>query len=297
MKKIIKISFVILIMSSFLLAQNTQGAFMVSVGDQVKFKLLDSEISVEFGSLAEAFPGFLVNNTLVDIGTSFKLNVEEITATELDWNSTIGTNTMFGTCPLDISVAYSDIAMLLTGYNLMMLYDPMDIYTTGEIDAEYLDIFMFPPFVDTAPITWTMFETIITDQSSFLGSIFPFAPEINSDATFSDANDTMSAWWYFDFTVLMSPSPLMEITVMNDITFSYEMTTGILQEVIIDFQYNGTMDTSEFTVEMDQHLIQSDQSDFVEFLDDYKWYFIGGGGGLIVLIFGFAIIIRVIKRR
>ncbi|MCE7746667.1 MAG: hypothetical protein GPJ52_16185 [Candidatus Heimdallarchaeota archaeon] len=296
MKRIIKISFVIFIISSFLLAQNTQSVFNVSVGDQVKFKVLDSEISLEFGSLAEAFPGFLVNNTLVDIGTSFKLNVEEITASELNWNSTIGSNTMFGTCPLDISVVYSEIIYLLTGYNFMMLYDMSVIHSTGEIDAEYLDLFYFPPFVNTAPVTWTMFETLVTDQESLLNSIFIFAPEINSDATFSDANDIMTIWWYFDFTIQMSPSPLVEVTLMNDITFTYDMLTGILQETKIDLQYNGTYD-SEFFVEMDQHVIQSDQSDFVEFLDEYKWYFVGGGGGLIVLIVGFAIIIRVIKRR
>ena len=296
MKRIIKISFVVLIISSFLLAQNTQSVFNVSVGDQVKFKALNSEISVEFGSLAEAFPGFLVNNTLVDIGTSFILNVEEITATELNWNSTIGSNTMFGTCPLDISLAYSDIIFFLTGYSFMMLYDMAVIHSTGEIDTEYLDLFYLPPFVNTAPVTWTMFEALVTDQDTLLNSIFIFAPEINSDATFSDANDTMTIWWYFDFTVLMSPSPLVEVTLMNDITFTYDMLTGILQEVKIDLQYNGTYD-SEFLVEMDQHVIQSDQSDFVEFLNEYKWYFIGGGGGLIVLIVGFAIIIRVIKRR
>ncbi|MBK5114682.1 MAG: hypothetical protein JJE41_13750 [Candidatus Heimdallarchaeota archaeon] len=89
MKKIMKISLVILIVSSFIFAQNTQGNFIVSVGDQVKFKMLESEISVEFGNLAESFPGFLVNSTVVDVGTSFKLNVEEITLTELDWNTTI----------------------------------------------------------------------------------------------------------------------------------------------------------------------------------------------------------------
>ncbi|MBK5115034.1 MAG: hypothetical protein KGD59_14020 [Candidatus Heimdallarchaeota archaeon] len=297
MKKIMKISFVILIISSFLLARNTQSAFNVSVGDQVKFKVLDSEISVEFGSLAESFSGFLVNNTLVDIGTSFKLNVEEITASELDWNSTIGSNTMFGTCPLDISSAYTEIAMFLTGYSLMMTYDIMVIYSSGEIDAEYLDPFAFPPFVDTAPITWTSFESIVTDQATLLSSIFSFIPVINSDATFSDANDTMTIWWYFDFYMLVSPSPLMEISVINDVTFSYDMITGILQEVILDFQYNGTMDTSEFAVEMNQHVIQTDQSDFVEFLNEYKWYFIGGGGGLVVLIFAIAIVVRVIKRR
>ena len=283
-------------MCSFLLTQNTQSAFMVSAGDQVKYKVLDSEISVEYGSLAEAFPGFLVNNTLVDLGTSFKLNVEEITATELDWNSTIGSNTMFGTCPLDFTMVYSDIAMFLTGYNLMMLYDLAVVHTSGEIEAEYLEPFIFPPFVDTAPITWTMCEAIVTDQETLLSSIFMMVPEINSDATFSDANDTMTLWWYFDFTMLMSPSPLIEITVMNDITVSYDMTTGILQEVIVDFQYNGTYGDVEFIVEMDQHVIQTDQSNFVEFLDEYKWYFIGGGGGLIVLIIGFTIIIRVRKR-
>ncbi len=79
MKKIIKISLVILIVSSFIFAQNTQGNFMVSVGDQVKFKTLESEISVEFGNLADSFPGFLVNDTVIDVGTSYKVNVEEIT--------------------------------------------------------------------------------------------------------------------------------------------------------------------------------------------------------------------------
>ena len=141
-----------------------------------------------------------------------------------------------------------------------------------------------------------MCEAIVTDQETLLSSIFMMVPEINSDATFSDANDTMTLWWYFDFTMLMSPSPLIEITVMNDITVSYDMTTGILQEVIVDFQYNGTYGDVEFIVEMDQHVIQTDQSNFVEFLDEYKWYFIGGGGGLIVLIIGFTIIIRVRKR-
>lgn len=287
-----KISLVILIVSSFIFAQNTQGNFIVSVGDQVKFKMLESEISVEFGNLAESFPGFLVNSTVVDVGTSFKLNVEEITLTELDWNTTIGSNTEFGTCPL--AFPYTTLLMFLAGQDLSMLYDLATIYSSGVIEEKHLDLFYLEPFVDVAPITWTSFETIVTDQTTLLDSIFPFP--FTSNATYSDDNNTMTIWWYFDLYILFSPSPLSEITFMNDVTFTYDMTTGVLQEVLLDYQYNGTYLDFEFMIEMDQHVIQTDQSDFVEFLDEYKWYFVGGGSGLIALILTISIIARVRKR-
>lgn len=292
LKKIMKISLVILIVSSFIIAQNTQGNFMVSVGDQVKFKMLESEISVEFGNLADSFPGFLVNNTVIDVGTSFKVNVEVITLTELFWNTTIGSNTEFGTSP----VAYPDsiLSMFLAGQDSTFIFDLSGYYSSGVIPEKHLDLFYLEPFVDAAPITWTSFETLVTDQTTFLDLIFPYP--YTSDATYNDDNNTMTIWWFYDLSVLLSPSPLLEISIINDVTFSYDMTTGVLQEVLLDFQYNGTYMDFEFMNEIDQHLIQTDQSDFVEFLDEYKWYFVGGGGGLIALILAFTIIARVRKR-
>ena len=281
-----------LIISSFIFAQNTQGNFMVSVGDQYKFKMLESEISVEFGNLADSFPGFLVNNTVVDVGTSFKVNVEEITLTELDWNTTIGSNTEFGACP----VAYPDsiLTMFLAGQDSTFIFDLSGYYSSGVIAEKHLDLFYLEPFVDVAPAIWTQFEDLVNDQTTLLDLIFPYP--YTSDATYSDDNNTMTIWWFYDLYALLSPDPLLEISIINDVTFSYDMTTGVLQEVLLDFQYNGTYMGFEFMNEIDQHLIQTDQSDFVEFLDEYKWYFVGGGGGLIVIILTIAIIVRVKKR-
>lgn len=285
-----KISLVILILGSFIFAQNTQGNFMVSVGDQVKFKMLDSEISVEFGNLADSFPGFLVDDTVIDVGTSFKVNVEEITLTELDWNTTIGSNTEFGTCPVAFSTS---LLMFLAGQDSTFTFDLPTIYSSGVIPEKHLDLFYLEPFVDVAPAIWTQFEDMVTDQTTLLDLIFPYP--YTSDATYSDDNNTMTIWWYFDLTVLLSPDPLLEISIINDVQFSYDMTTGVLQEVLLDFQYNGTYMDFEFMNEIDQHLIQTDQSDFVEFLDEYKWYFVGGGSGLIALSLIFTII-RVRKK-
>ena len=155
LKKIIKISLVILIIISFIFAQNTQGNFLVSVGDQYKFKMLESEISVEFGNLADSFPGFLVDGTVVDVGTSFKVNVEEIRLAELDWNTTIGSITEFGTCPLAFS---SSLLMFLVGQDSTFLFDLSGYYSSGVIPEKHLDLFYLEPFVDVAPALWTQFE-------------------------------------------------------------------------------------------------------------------------------------------
>jgi len=61
LKRIIKISLVVLVLGSFILAQNTQGTIQVSVGDQVKFKVLKNEISVEFGASHFPFLNYNLN--------------------------------------------------------------------------------------------------------------------------------------------------------------------------------------------------------------------------------------------
>ncbi|NHJ47434.1 MAG: hypothetical protein FK733_06585 [Asgard group archaeon] len=292
MKKIIKLSIVILILGSFILAQNTQGVFGVEVGDQVKFKMLESKISVEFNGTAGSFSGFKADSTIIDVGTSFKVNVESITASELDWNSTIGSVTFDGMCPLALPIM--DLMEFLVGYQLAMTYDIMTIYNGGEMTPVYLDVFYFDPFVDTAPMNWDMFEYIVTEQGNTLNVFYSGITDY--DATCTTENNEMTFWWYFNFYQQMSPDPLTEMSIINDMTAIYDTTTGVLQEAIIDFQYNGTFGAVEMGLELDQHIVKSDQSDFVEFLDNNKWYFIGGGSGLIVLTLAIVIIVKIKKK-
>ncbi len=213
LKKIVKITLAIMIISTFIMTQNTHGLFGVAEGDKIGFKILASDISFEFGTLGESYSGFIVNQTVIEVGTSFDLLIEEITPTSLTWNSTIEGNDLQGTCSTDFDT--SIISDIFCGYHFSMMIDFNIIYTSGITNLEHLDLLYIPPFINIAPVTWALFEDMITGMDSAFGG---------------------------------NPN------------------------------------------------IQYDGSNFMEFLDTYKWYFIGGAGGLFILVITFTIIIKVRKR-
>lgn len=286
LKKLIKIIAVLLIFNSLLLTQTTQGSFGVTVGDKVKYRIKKSNIKVEFASLEEDFSGFIVSEYIADVGTSFRLEVAEITSTELNWKASIGGSPIQGNCPLTLTE--SDFVEIAIPNDFTYLYNLEAINSAGEIDIHHLLPVMVSPFLNVVPVTWETFEYFVENQSDLLAYAYYNVTDFDSTINFS--NDIMTLWWYFDSNTEVDSQT--EYYLTNDLTVIYNTLTGVLQEAKIVTQFSGTHQDNEFNITSNYHILQAN---FVEFLDEYKWYLVAIGG--VVMITIVVIVVIIVKKR
>ncbi|NHJ47737.1 MAG: hypothetical protein FK733_08115, partial [Asgard group archaeon] len=99
MKKFTKITLVMVIVCSFIMAQNIQAEFGVEVGQVVKFKIKEARNEITFANLADTFTGCIAGSSTIKEGSIIKVMVESITASQLKWNSTYESDPFTGICP------------------------------------------------------------------------------------------------------------------------------------------------------------------------------------------------------
>ena len=238
----------------------------------------------------------MVNETVFKEKTTIKILIESITASELKWNTTIGSTYITGTCPETVT-QQPYIDFLIRGKDLFIDAKITPIYSTGVIEPLYYDPLVFPLFISIAPVSWDVLEYLVLDQTWVLTNYIGLTYIDDYDSTYTDSNNTVSLdwWYYYDVDGMMPHDP--DLTYNCSTSFSYDKDTGILLNVDSFVDMTGEYQNTPFSVNSEYSIEKTDVSDFVEFLDEYKWYFIGGGGGLIVLIVTSTIVIRVIKRR
>ena len=294
LKKIIKISVIIFVLSSFILALNTHGAFGVEVGQVIKYKITKARNTITFEHLEETFAGYMVNDSIYEEDTTVKVTIESITASELKWNATIGGTPITEIVPETFPIqTYRDFLMRGTD----LYYDATigTIYSSGEIEPLYFD--PFPLFMDTASVSWDVLEGFVTYQYDELDLNIGIYVVDEYGSSYTDANDivTMNWWYTFEWFGIDPWEP--DILYNCSTSFSYGKTTGMLLHLDAVVNMTGEHQNTPYTALSEYSIEQTDVSDFAEFLSEYKWYFIGGGGGLIVLTVTSIIVIRVIKRR
>ncbi len=295
LNKQIKIIFAILLVGLIIIPQNTKGLFGVEVNHQTAYRISKASYDVTVDTAAEVFSGFLVDGDIIAENTVMVINVESIDPTELTWNSTVNNKTTTGIC----SDAFDSMAFtefVLSAQYLLQTWDMSTIISSGVIPPEYLDAFYLPLFVSIAPITWTSMEQISLDMGSYLDSTYGMIGivlDVN-EGNWTETSEVASFEYWYQFNYTISPSPPSYIE-MNSITnFKYDKTTGSLLEAEIDLDMQGYWGGYPFVILVDYFVEQTRLPfNFLEFLTENMWYFVGGGAGLVVI----AIIAIVFKLR
>ncbi|MHA1762064.1 MAG: choice-of-anchor S family protein [Candidatus Heimdallarchaeota archaeon] len=283
-----KTSIAILIICSFLMTQNTLGVFQMTTGDQVAFKIIEASYDIAVETTADAFIGCDNGGTIIAEGTTVVVEIGNITTTNLEWKTIGITPEITGTCPSDIYVTDFLEFALEVYFALISDIDLMEIINTGIIDPVYFDVFELPLFVDPKPQTWIIFDGLEVDIESAVTSIFGSWDSCVVDAVHSEANNVMTMSTSYSATYLMGPDNNYGLNSNN--SFSYNMTSGELLEVENHFIIDGVVNTAAFVIDSDYKIEQTDipveptpTGNFLEFLKENKWYFIGGGAGIIVI--------------
>ena len=75
------------------------------------------------------------------------------------------------------------------------------------------------------------------------------------------------------------------------------MVTGILLSMDSTVDVIGEYWDDEYTITSEYSIEKTDISDFMEFLTNNKWYFIGGGAGIVALAIIIPIVVVAVKRK
>ncbi|NHJ46362.1 MAG: hypothetical protein FK733_01115 [Asgard group archaeon] len=298
MKRKVKISLVLLLIcSSFLLAQNTQGVFQLEIGDQVAFQIVAASHEITVSSTSDTFEGCFNDGTIISNGTIIVVEVTNVTTDELKYKTTNITPEITGTYPSDISTTVY-FNFLVAVYLFLSDVDFVEIVSSGVIDPVYFNIFELPLFVDPKPQTWLDFAAIAPFIEGTLQSMFSTWDPLSVDATYSEVGDRMTMTLTFYASDVFDPTT--SIVLENYSLFSYNMTTGVLIDAGNYFTTSGTYQSAAFLTTSNYGIEQTDLPDtrfnFLEFLSENKWYFIGGGGG-VVLIITTVVVVSVIRKR
>ncbi|NHJ39925.1 MAG: hypothetical protein FK731_07815 [Asgard group archaeon] len=285
MKKILKISIVLLIIGSFFGMQNVQGVFQFEIGDKVAFEIVRAGHDITVSTTADRFIGCSNSGTILDNGTVIVVEVMNVTSTELKWNTTNLSPTIIGTCFDDINeMTYINfltdmIQFISTEFNFG------EIITSGVIDPIYFVPFEVPLFVDPKPETWILFGNIEGTAESLLASTFGGWTILANDVIHSEVNNLMNLSLVFAAANIIDVDN--DMALFTATLVSYNMTSGALQEAFIYYtvygKYSGVSFITYSEYKIKQTDVPTEPFNFLNFLKENKWYFIGGGAGVVAI--------------
>ncbi|MFW9922942.1 MAG: choice-of-anchor S family protein [Candidatus Thorarchaeota archaeon] len=292
----LKLISAVIIVNLIFVTTPTKGSFGVEVGQQYKFKIIDAYTGGYYDYITSEFEGFTYSENIIPTAEYLTVMIESISASALVWNSTLNGIPEHGYCFLPVEMT-PFLYSLLLGYSLLLEFNILSIQNSGEIDPYYLPPFIFPLFVDASPITWDTFDTMAENNESMFSSLASPFVDVSYDATKTETTEIYSMNWWFTGYTFQSLEPYAELSFYTNTTVSYDKSLGMLLASENIGQYNGTYDGDYYEFRLHHQVEQTDISDLMQFLEEYKWYFIGGGTGLVVLVLAVSIFIVVRKRR
>ncbi len=277
-----------LIICTFFTTQFTQGVFQKEVGDKVAYKITEACHDISVSSTTEAFIGCSNDGTIISNGSTIVVEVTEVTATELSWNTTNISPKIVGTCPSDIiMVPYTNFLAAVYTF-LVNDFDIATIISTGVIPPIYFDPFEVPLFVDPKPQTWIYFDSMEANLESIISSIFSSEDSCSVDVIHTEIDNKMILSIVLTASSVLDPTTNFALSNYN--SFSYNMTTGELLVAEMHYNIDGEYMSAPIATDSDYKIIQTavppDQPapfNFLEFLSENKWYFIGGAGGIVLI--------------
>ncbi len=293
--KNVKFVALIIILNLGLIIPSIQGTFGVEVGQKIKYKIINSYTGGYYDFLTSDFSGFTFSEDIIPTEEILTVMVESITVSDLTWNATLNGITEHGVCPLILD--QTDLVFaILTGFNLLFEFDLTAIASSGEIDPYYLPPFIFPLFIDASPSTWDLID-FLADNKETINPYASVFSEKTTEVNVIETTETYTFAWWFNGTIVYSVDPYEPLICFTNSTFTYDKAQGLLLHSENLGNFYGVCHSDYFDFRLEHQVTQTDMSDFEQFLYEYKWYFIGGGAGLAVLILSASILIGVRKRK
>jgi len=285
LKKILKTGIVLLIIGSFFSGQNIHGIFQFEIGDKVAYEIMRAGYDIKVSSTAERFIGCSNSGTILDNGTVIVVEVMNVTTYQLKWSTTNLSPTITSTCYNNIA-EMTYINFLIEVFNFLSTeFNIGEIFSTGIIDPIYFVPFEVPLFVDPKPDTWVLFDSLEGTTEAALASMVGSFTFVASEVIHTEVNNLMnlSLALYAEDTLDIDNN----IAILTVTGVSYNMTSGALEEAIIYYTISGKISGVIFSVNADYRIKQTDVPpepfNLLIFLNENKWYFIGGGAGVIAI--------------
>ncbi len=265
--------------------QNVQGVFQFEIGDKVAFEIVRAGYDIKVSTTADRFIGCSNSGTILDNGTIIVVEVMNVTSTELKWNTTKLSPTIIGTCYVDINEMTYFFFLTDFFQFISVDFNLGEIISSGVIDPIYFVPFEVPLFVDPKPETWIHFGNLEGTIETALASTFSGWTIFASDVIHSEVNNLMN------LSLVLAVADITDIdndmTIVSFTYVSYNMTSGALQEAAIYHNVYGKYSGVSFIAYSDYKIKQTnvplEPFNFLNFLKENKWYFIGGGAGVVVI--------------
>ncbi|NHJ46324.1 MAG: hypothetical protein FK733_00920 [Asgard group archaeon] len=287
MKKILRILLIALILGAFIFTQNAHGEFTVDTGQKATYRLHEAFHNITISTTSELFEGFSDNGTvIIDNNSTIEIEVSEISTFNLDWKSVNSSLQMTGSCTNSVEAVDWSSFLIKAVYLLNFYVNFFEVLDTGIIEPVYYAPFELPLFVDTSNINWNRFDTLESFTEHDVYTMFSSFDVVNRNAKHYEFNNTMlfSLDYYCSYYDDDDNQAIWDSTA----SFSYNMLTGVLLEASTQFNFTSLWTgipyaaNSKYKIELIDFPDNPKSTNFLDFLSNNKWYFIGASG-LVVL--------------
>jgi len=263
MNKLFKASFSIILISVLLGSTTSRAAYGVIVGQSFDYEVVASSWEILFGTNSSSGTGFSFLDTTQAVGTQFEVEVTQVETSSVDWNLTIGIDTITGS---NTQFDVFSIIMLIVMPALIVDQSPID-WNQTEMDQgiEIIELF----FLDPTQVWDTFYDLsqddIITDL------------EENPEWNFEDVGGYFYTQlniavfeWCFDGTYTNSTD-----IFSGDYTFqiAYDASTGQVKGIYYDIDYSGTLN-GESIIYKTEHKFEEVGYNLpiIPTIPEFKWF-------------------------
>ena len=259
-----KIGIPVLLVVILIAPAMTKGAYNVAVGNTFTFEAVKSNWSLSRGTNSSTGSGFDFEDVKYPEKTKFTVEVTAASASDVDWNWTVGTETVSG----------QNDALDLLGFAIYMFY-PLFLSISGYWNQTEAD--MGPPillpvfFVD--PIVFSDFFYELSNET-FVSSVFSSSEFImtNVGGTFDNSSDVAVFEWHLDMTITIATENI-DYSGTYTLIFAFDKTTGATKGFYIDLDYSGTIDSISTSHSIEQRVeLEGYNLPGVGFIPGFEWF-------------------------
>ncbi|NHJ49094.1 MAG: hypothetical protein FK733_15005 [Asgard group archaeon] len=304
MKKTTRFLILIFISGMFICTTFVKGDYAVTVGQIFTYKVEESEWKVKEGSLSADTTGYRINDDTFSPDSNFAVLVTGVVpTTSVSYNMTAGTTTFSGS---NVFADLNNIKQFCLYPNFIAGGGFTSSWNQAQMDNGPSIIRWFFSNIGEAYIFSTLRdladEAVISEFTTTAGytqtSVQGYFDESSAIAVFD---------WIYEGTIQGS-LPNTEIEGYELFKFAFDKSTGVMKGYRIEIDLKGIVEGVDYEFYMYQEVeilgydlpaffYTQSGGGFIQFLSDYKWYFIGIGGGLLVTIIIISVMIRVRKKK
>jgi len=264
LKKAMKVGIPFLLVLVMLAPTMTKAAYNVAVGNSFTFEVVKSNWDITSGTNSSTGKGFEFEDVKYLEKEQFTIEVTAATAAQVDWDWTVGTETVSG---------YNDDWDLF-GIALFLFY-PMFSMLGGTWNQTAAD--MGPPvllpvfFVDPVVFSEFFYER---SNDTYVSTVFTDSEFImnNIGGTFDNSSDIAVFEWHLDMTITVATDGI-NYSGTYTLIFAFDKITGATKGFYLDMDYSGTVDSISTTHILQQRVEQVGYNlPGVGFIPGFEWF-------------------------